>query len=126
MLKDWPQWSQTYQEKAFAIHAEEANPDMTLLTGNIFVNRLTTKAMLDSGAINSFISKTSANYLNVQSIGLDVNFSVIFPSGEQLSATSVVRDIDLELHGHLVYVVLIVLPMPEFDVIFCKDWLMKN
>ncbi|XP_073017979.1 uncharacterized protein [Primulina eburnea] len=48
------------------------------------------------------------------------------PSGEELSATSVVRDIDLELQGHLVYADLIVLPMPEFDIILGIDWLTKK
>ncbi|XP_073279504.1 uncharacterized protein [Primulina huaijiensis] len=46
--------------------------------------------------------------------------------GEELSAYSVVRDIDLELQGHLVYADLIVLPMLEFDLILGMDWLMKN
>ncbi|XP_073020286.1 uncharacterized protein [Primulina eburnea] len=48
------------------------------------------------------------------------------PSGEELSATSVVKDIDLELHGHLVYAYLSVLPMPEFDIILGMDWLTRN
>ncbi|XP_073024187.1 uncharacterized protein [Primulina eburnea] len=33
--------------------------------------------------------------------GSDMNFSVTLPSGEDLLATSVIRDIDLELQGHL-------------------------
>ncbi|XP_073025205.1 uncharacterized protein [Primulina eburnea] len=108
----------------FAMHAQEANPDMTLLIGNIFVKRVTTKALIDSGDTYSFISETFANHL--KSIGLDVSYSVTVPLGEELSATSMVRDINLELQGHLVYVDLIVLLMPEFDIILGMDWLTKN
>ncbi|XP_073284841.1 uncharacterized protein, partial [Primulina huaijiensis] len=43
-----------------------------------------------------------------------------------MAATSVVRDINLELHGNLVYADLIMLPMPEFDIILGMDWLHKN
>ncbi|XP_075489635.1 uncharacterized protein LOC142528468 [Primulina tabacum] len=50
----------------------------------------------------------------------------LYGSGEELLATSVVRDIDLELQGHLVYADLIILPMPEFDIILGMDWLTKN
>ncbi|XP_073030732.1 uncharacterized protein [Primulina eburnea] len=126
VLKDCPQWVQTTQGRVFAMHAQETNPDTTLLTGNIFIKRLTTKALIDSGATHSFISETFANHLDIKSIGLDVNYSVTIPSGEELLATSVIRDVDLELQGHLVYADLIVLPMPEFDIILGIDCLTKN
>ncbi|XP_075486368.1 uncharacterized protein LOC142525973 [Primulina tabacum] len=72
------------------------------------------------------ISETFANSIEVKTIGLDVAYYVVIPSGEEMAATSVVRDIDLELHGNLVYADLIVLLMPEFDIILGMDWLHKN
>ncbi|XP_073033895.1 uncharacterized protein [Primulina eburnea] len=126
MLKECPQWKQPIQGRFFAMHAQEANPDTTLLTGNIFIKRLVTTALIDSGVTHSFISETFANHLDIKSIGLDMNFSVTVPSGEELLVTSVIRDIDLELQGHLVYADLILLPLPEFDIILGKDWLTKN
>ncbi|XP_073066005.1 uncharacterized protein [Primulina eburnea] len=126
MLKECPQWRQPTRGRVFAMHAQEANPDTTLLTGNIFIKRLATKALIDSRATHSFISETFASHLDVKSIGVDVSYSLTVPSGEELSATSVVRDIDLELQGHLVYADLIVLPMPEFDIILGMNWLTKN
>ncbi|XP_073309893.1 uncharacterized protein [Primulina huaijiensis] len=95
-------------------------------TGNIFIKRIATQALIDSRATHSFISETFASHLDIKMIGLDVNYSVTVPSGEELSATSVVKDIDLELQGHLVFADLIVLPMPEFDIILGMDWLTKN
>ena len=82
--------------------------------------------MIDSGATHSFISEVFANFLKIKTIGLDIAFSVVLPSGEEMAATNVIRDIDLELHGNLVYADLIVLPMPEFDIILGMDWLLKN
>ncbi|XP_073300517.1 uncharacterized protein [Primulina huaijiensis] len=126
MLKDCPQWRQPTQGRVFAMHAEEANPDTTLLTRNIFIKRVATNALLNSGATHSFISETFADYLGVKSIGLDMIYSMTVPPWEELSATSVVNDIYLELQGHLFYADLIVLPMLEFDVILGIGWLMKN
>ncbi|XP_073318053.1 uncharacterized protein [Primulina huaijiensis] len=37
-----------------------------------------------------------------------------------------VKDIDLEMQGHLVYADLILLSMPKFDVILGMDWLTRN
>ncbi|XP_073049589.1 uncharacterized protein [Primulina eburnea] len=124
--KDCPQWRKPIQGRVFAMQAEEAKPDTTLLTGNIFINRVATKALFDSRVTHSFISETFVNYLGVKFIGLDVSYSVTVPSREELSATSVIRDIDLELQSHLVYADLIVFPMPKFDIILGMDWLMKN
>ncbi|XP_073057396.1 uncharacterized protein [Primulina eburnea] len=73
-----------------------------------------------------FLSETFANHLDVKSIGFKVNYSVTVSSREKLSATSVVRDINLELQGHLVYADMIVLPMPEFDILLGMNWLTKN
>ncbi|XP_073056961.1 uncharacterized protein [Primulina eburnea] len=104
-------------------------PSRRLLRGwerNIFIKRLSTKALIDSRATHSFISETFANHLDIKSIGLDVNYSVTVPSGKELVATSVVKDIDLELQGHLVYADLIILPMPESDIILDMNWLTKN
>ncbi|XP_073041913.1 uncharacterized protein [Primulina eburnea] len=108
------------------MQAEEANPDTTMLIGKIFVTTVATKALIDSGVTHSFISETFANHLDVKSIGLDMSYLVTVPSGEELSATSMVRDIDLELQGNLVYANLIVLPMSIFDIILGMDWLTKN
>ncbi|XP_073273277.1 uncharacterized protein [Primulina huaijiensis] len=121
MLKDCPQGVQPTQGRVFAMHAQKANPDTTLLTENIFIKILATKALIDSGATHSFISESFASHLDIKSIDLDVNYLVTVPSEEELLGTSVVRDIDLELQGHLVYADLIVLPMPEFDIILGMD-----
>ncbi|XP_075504479.1 uncharacterized protein LOC142541915 [Primulina tabacum] len=126
LLKDCPQGTLPTQGRVFALHAAEANPRTMLLTGRIFIGGASTSALIDSGAIHSFISETFANSIEVKTIRLDVAYSVVIPSGEEMAATSVVRDIDLELPGNLVYADLIVLSMPELDIILWMDWLHKN
>ncbi|XP_073309895.1 uncharacterized protein [Primulina huaijiensis] len=75
---------------------------------------------------HSFISDGFVTYLGVKPTRLDVSYSVIITSGEKLSSSSVVISLSLELQGHTVYADLIVLPMPEFDIILGMDWLSKN
>ncbi|XP_073318161.1 uncharacterized protein [Primulina huaijiensis] len=48
------------------------------------------------------------------------------PSGEKMLSSSVVRDVELEMQGHLVRADLIVLLMLEFEIIFGMDWLAGN
>ncbi|XP_075515731.1 uncharacterized protein LOC142550542 [Primulina tabacum] len=118
MLKDCPQWKQPPQGRVFAMHVVEENPDTTLLTAM--------NAVLDSGRIRSFKSNNFVSYLCVKSTKADINYSVTVPSGKELSASSVVRHFDLELQGHTVYADLIVMSMPEVDIILGIDWLSKN
>ncbi|XP_073038085.1 uncharacterized protein [Primulina eburnea] len=65
-------------------------------------------------------------FLDVKPTRLNVSYIVTIPFGEKLSTSKEVRNLSLELHGHTVYADLIVLPMPEFDIILGMDWLSKN
>lgn len=61
------------------------------------------------------------NYLDINSVGLDVSYFVIVPSGEELLATRVVRDRGLKLKVHTVYADIMMLLMPESDIILGMD-----
>ncbi|XP_073317229.1 uncharacterized protein [Primulina huaijiensis] len=126
MFKACPRRGQPTHGRVFTMVAEEANPDTTLLTGKIFISGVASKILIDSGATHSFISDVFASQLNVKSTRIEVNYSVLIPSGEEISANSMVKDIDLEMQCHLVYAHLILLPMPKFDVILGMDWLTRN
>ncbi|XP_073308340.1 uncharacterized protein [Primulina huaijiensis] len=119
-------WKQPTKGRVFAMHAEEADLDTTLLTGRIYIAKLVTNALLDSGATHSFISDDFVRFLDVNPTKLDVSYTMIVQSGEKLSTSNVVRDLSLELHDHTVYADLIVLSIPEFDIILEMDWLSKN
>ncbi|XP_075483746.1 uncharacterized protein LOC142523897 [Primulina tabacum] len=53
-------------------------------------------------------------------------FRVTVPSGEQMISTSMIKDVELKLQKNVVQADLIVLPMPEFDIILGMDWLTLN
>ncbi|KAG6473402.1 hypothetical protein ZIOFF_067318 [Zingiber officinale] len=99
MIRDCPQNKQPIPGKVFVMQAGEADPDTTLITGRILIAGVATKALLDSGATHSFISDIFVNYLYIKMARLDMSYSVTVPSGEELLATCVVRDLGLELQG---------------------------
>ncbi|XP_073133707.1 uncharacterized protein [Henckelia pumila] len=121
-----PELRRPVQGRVFVMEAEQADPDTTLLTGRIVVAGVATRALLDSGATHSFISESFALERGIQSEELEVGFSVTIPSGEELSSRSLVRDLVLLLQGQSVVADLIVLPLPEFDMILGMDWMTKN
>ncbi|XP_073273308.1 uncharacterized protein [Primulina huaijiensis] len=83
VLKNCPQLKQPTQGRVFAMHAEEADPDTTLLK-------------------DGFV-----RFLYIKPTRIDVSYSVTVPFGEKQSTSSVVRDLSLELQGYTVYADLI-------------------
>ncbi|XP_073133511.1 uncharacterized protein [Henckelia pumila] len=132
------------QGRVFMMQAEEADPDTTLVTGlalfafnlsvvvitfnegRILVAGVATRALLDSGATHSFISEAFTRKRIIDCEDLIGGFTVTIPSGEELSTRRMVRNLELLLQGQSVVADLIVLPMPEFDLILGMDWMPKN
>ncbi|XP_073121845.1 uncharacterized protein [Henckelia pumila] len=125
-VKDCPQRKQPVQGRAFVMTKEEANPDTTVITGIISLFGLCTTALLYLGASHSFISESCMRKFPKLSEKSITGFNVTVPSGEELFSNLVFPNIDLELQGNKVVADLIVLPMPEFDIILGMDWLAKN
>ncbi|XP_073120742.1 uncharacterized protein [Henckelia pumila] len=126
VVADCPEIRRPASGRVFVMKAEEADPDTTLITGRILVAGVATKTLLDSGAAHSFISEEFVLKWGIQQEELLVGFSVIIPSGEELTTKSLVRRIELLLQCQTVDADLIVLPMPEFDLILGMDWMVKN
>ncbi|XP_073133930.1 uncharacterized protein [Henckelia pumila] len=136
--------------RVIVMQAKEADPDTTLITGldilefigeiarpnyydvtvvftkRILVAGVATKTLLDSGATHSFISEAFVLKWGIQREELLVGFSVIIPSGEELTTKILVRSLELLLQGRTVVADLIVLPILEFDLILGMDWMVKN
>ncbi|XP_073138380.1 uncharacterized protein [Henckelia pumila] len=126
------------------MQAEEADPDTTLITGlvliafnlsvvvitfnasRILVAGVATRALLDSGATHSFISEAFTCKRGIECEELFGGFTVTIPSGEELSTRNLVKNLELLLQGQSASADLIVLPMPEFDLILGMDWMTKN
>ncbi|XP_073119181.1 uncharacterized protein [Henckelia pumila] len=114
------------QGRVYVMQAEEADLDTTLITGRILVVGVTTRALLDSGATHFFSSETFACKRGIEFEELFGGFTVTIPSGEELSTRNIVKNLELLLQGQIVSADLIVLPMPEFDLILGMDWMTKN
>ncbi|XP_075479430.1 uncharacterized protein LOC142520313 [Primulina tabacum] len=114
--------------RAYVMHAEEAEtkPDTTLITGMIFISSVAIYALLDLGATHSFIFETFVKRLNILPEDLNLGFRVSIPSSDRMVTMGIVRNLELRLLKNLFQTNLIVLPMPEFDIILGMDWLSLN
>ncbi|XP_073017946.1 uncharacterized protein [Primulina eburnea] len=114
--------------RAYVMHAEEAEaaPDSTLITGRIYIAGVATHALLDSGATHSFISESFVKRLGIIPVAMDLGFRVSIPSGDQMFTSRIVRGLELTLQQKTVQADLIVLPLPEFDIILGMDWLSSH
>ncbi|XP_073290985.1 uncharacterized protein [Primulina huaijiensis] len=57
---------------------------------------------------------------------MDLGFRVSIPSGDQMFTSQIVNKLELRLQKIAVQADLIVLPLPEFDIILDMDWLSLN
>ncbi|XP_073063981.1 uncharacterized protein [Primulina eburnea] len=139
--------------RAYVMHAEEAeaDPDSTLITGNfgltadkesLLFNNIRRDGMICRrediycrcshaciarlGATHSFISESFVKRLGIMTVATDSGFRVSIPSGDQMFTSRIVRGLELRLQQKAVRADLIVLPLPEFDIILGMDWLSSH
>ncbi|XP_075521405.1 uncharacterized protein LOC142554626 [Primulina tabacum] len=122
--------------RAYVMHAEEADaePDSTLVTGlmvyfvarRIYIADVATHALLDLGATHLFISESSIERLGIIHAAMNLGFRVSIPSKDQMFTSRIVRGLELRLQQKAVQADLIVLPLPEFDIILGMYWLSSN
>ncbi|KZV38734.1 hypothetical protein F511_22091 [Dorcoceras hygrometricum] len=87
--------------RVFVMQAEAADPDTTLLIGEIHVCGVTTLALLDSGATHSFISSAFTQRMGIIPESMGVALAVKVPSGEELTMTSVVQGLTMMFQDHV-------------------------
>ncbi|XP_075478791.1 uncharacterized protein LOC142519641 [Primulina tabacum] len=93
------------------------------MDGRIFIQGVATYALLDSEAAHSFISDTFIKRLIIIPEDMGLDFKVSIPSGDQMITSIIVKNLELRLQKDVVQADLIVLPMPEFDIILSMNWL---
>ncbi|KAG6510107.1 hypothetical protein ZIOFF_028115 [Zingiber officinale] len=92
---DCPQLRGPVTGRVYVMKTEEADPDTTLITGRVLVSGVATKALFDSGATHSFISHAFVCRKGIAQEGLTESPLVTIPSGEELSTTSIVRNLKM-------------------------------
>ncbi|XP_075481172.1 uncharacterized protein LOC142521883 [Primulina tabacum] len=123
---NFPMFQALASERAYVMHAKEAELDTTLITGRIRLESVATNALLYFGATHSFISESFVSHLKVTTEQLNLGFRVMVPSGEEMLSSRVVSGVELEIKGYSIGAYLIVLPIPEFNIILGMDWLVAN
>ncbi|XP_073049530.1 uncharacterized protein [Primulina eburnea] len=83
-------------------------------------------ALLVSRVIHSFMSESFLKQLGIIPEGMDLRFRVSIPSGDQMFTSQIVKRLELRLQKNAVQVDLIVIPLPEFDIILGMGWLSWN
>ncbi|XP_073061812.1 uncharacterized protein [Primulina eburnea] len=117
---DFPKLNPPTTGRAYVMHAEQAKPDTTLITTGI-----ASYALLDSGAKHSSISESFVK-LGILPADVESGFKVTLPSGEHMVSSSMIKNEELKLQKTIIGADLILLPMPEFDIILDMDWLTLN
>ncbi|XP_075515842.1 uncharacterized protein LOC142550647 [Primulina tabacum] len=92
----------------------------------ISISGVATHTLLDSGATHSFISGKFVQQLGIISVAMDSGFRVSIPSRDQMFTSQIASRLELRLQHYVVQANLIMLPLPEFDIILGMDWLYLN
>ncbi|XP_073279561.1 uncharacterized protein [Primulina huaijiensis] len=119
---DFPKLKQPTTERAYVMHANKQSQTLRLLQLHI----LSYLALLYSEATHSFISESFVKKLRILPVDVESGFRVTVPSGEHMISSSIVTDVELKFQKNIIRADLIVLPMPEFDIILGMDWLTLN
>ncbi|XP_075475626.1 uncharacterized protein LOC142507780 [Primulina tabacum] len=114
--------------RAYVMHVEEAEaaPDSTLITGRIYISGVATHALLDSGGYTLVYIRIFCEATRNHNYSDGFGFRVSIPSRNQMFTSQIVKRLKLRLQQKAVQEDLIVLLLPEFDVILGMDWLSSH
>ncbi|TYK03434.1 gag protease polyprotein [Cucumis melo var. makuwa] len=115
-----------HQGKVFATNKTEAERAGTVVTGTLPVLGHYALVLFDSGSSHSFISSAFVLHAHLEVEPLHHVLSVSTPSGECILSKEKVKACQIEIAGCVIEVTLLVLDMPDFDVILGMDWLAAN
>ena len=82
--------------------------------------------MIDSGATNSYISKTFVDNHNVYTESIEQGVQAVLADGTSLSVTEYVPAADISIQNYKDTLDLTVLPVDKYDVILGMNWLSEH
>ncbi|KAI0498688.1 hypothetical protein KFK09_019578 [Dendrobium nobile] len=110
------------QPRVYAITQQEAKESPDVITGIIHVKYFPSRVLFDTGASHSFISQEFVMKHALDVCTMPTALSVLLPDGSRMSATLMCSTF-LTICEKEFDVLLIVLPLLEFDVILGMDWM---
>ncbi|KAI3448707.1 hypothetical protein Pfo_005372 [Paulownia fortunei] len=125
IAKDCPTVQGKVQGRVYAMTQEQADADASVVTGTILIFGIPAIALIDSGSTHSFASCAFVRKLGITPDLLKVRYSVTVPSGEEMDSNQMLRACSIQISDRTLYADLVVLPMPNFEVILGMDWLTK-
>ncbi|XP_075479349.1 uncharacterized protein LOC142520231 [Primulina tabacum] len=111
------------QGRVFAMTKESANPDSSVISGNILISKKEGLTLIDTGATHSFMSEVFMHSLTAEPTVLPLHFNIVLPSGDEICPTCILKACPVQMGSRLLFADLIVIPMVAFDVILGIDWL---
>jgi hypothetical protein len=111
------------QGRVFAMTEQDAEASPDVIAGTIDICSMPANVLFDPGSTHSFVSPYFADKIKFQPELLPHDLSVVVPSGESLSAQWVYRSCGIDIKGTTLLADLVLLKMPDFDVILGMDWL---
>uniref|UniRef100_A0A2N9G885 RNA-directed DNA polymerase n=1 Tax=Fagus sylvatica TaxID=28930 RepID=A0A2N9G885_FAGSY len=111
------------QGQVFAMTEQDAEASPDVIAGTIDICSMPANVLFDPGSTHSFVSPYFAYKIKFQPELLPHDLSVVVPSGESLSAQWVYRNCGIDIKGTTLPADLVLLKMPDFDVILGMDWL---
>ncbi|XP_047326921.1 uncharacterized protein LOC124930637 [Impatiens glandulifera] len=126
LSRDCPQKKAIVPGRVFAMNQEEADPDSTIITGNLLIAHTLAHTLIDTGATHSFVSANFVQRSGLRPDETKTMYSISLPSGTSLNTNKYVRACKAYIQKHKMLVNLVVVEMAGFDVILGMDWLTRH
>ncbi|XP_075515506.1 uncharacterized protein LOC142550154 [Primulina tabacum] len=99
------------QGRIFAMTKESANPDSSVISGNILIFDKKALTLIDTGATHSFMYEVFMHYLSVEPTIMLLHFNIVLPSRDEICPTSIIKACLVQMSTRLLFADLIVIPM---------------
>ncbi|XP_075486280.1 uncharacterized protein LOC142525879 [Primulina tabacum] len=113
------------QGRIFTMTKEGANPNSSFISGTILISGKAAITLIDTGATHSFMSVIFLRSLNVVPSYEPLHYSILFPSGDEIWPSSILKGCTVQVNEKIYFADLIIIPMVAFDVILGMNWLLS-
>ncbi|XP_075486354.1 uncharacterized protein LOC142525957 [Primulina tabacum] len=79
------------QGRIFTRTKEGANPDSSVISGNILISGNEALTLIDTGATHYFMSEVFMHSLSVEPTVMPLHFNIVLPSGDEICPTSILK-----------------------------------
>ncbi|XP_075500109.1 uncharacterized protein LOC142538694 [Primulina tabacum] len=111
------------QDRIFSMTKEGSNPDSSVISGTNLISCKAAITLIDTGATHSFMSEIFLRSLNVVPSYEPLHYSILFPSGDEIWPSSILKGCTVQVNEKIYFADLIIIPMVAFDVILGMNWL---